>query len=167
MNSKERAAREILILGVLSGYPTIADKVGQSMVDAFVEATADYAVEALRAACRDFQQHDVPDHNFDFPLNAPQLAKRTAMWDGIIRRQADKGQGLAVGSRGVVSYPIGASPPEGYVPLGPMRVDFGHGAIDMSAMSHEEKEAVLRSQGRVAIEGKPEVTARLQRVTDK
>lgn len=46
----------------------------------------------------------------------------------------------------LVPYPLGEQPPEGMVALGPVKVNFGQGTIDMSEMSPAEKEEVLRTK---------------------
>lgn len=139
MNNRERQAREALILNLLSGFLSIADRITTEALGAYVSATADYSVDALKAACGDFQRAEVPGWNPNFVLTAPQLAERARMWHGLLNRVAGKDK--------LTSYPIGAPLPPGKEPLGPLKVDFGNGMIDMSSMSYAEKEAVLAAKG--------------------
>lgn len=142
MNNRERLARKAAIVNLLACYPALADKVGEDHVNAYLLATAEYPVEALAAACDDFMRGKVPGHNPAFAPTAPELAVRADLQkhaQGVIARRL-----AGVPARdGIVSYPIGGKPPEGFVPLGPIKADFGEGMVDMSAMSPAEKEALM------------------------
>lgn len=145
MTKRDQQAREARLLALFSGFPSFADKVTAEMLDTYLQAVGPYATEIVDRAIADFISQDVPGYNPAFPPTAPMLAGRCQVWMGIVEKT---GRRLEDRQRGdLVSYPMGEPPPKGYTPLGPIKVNFGHGAIDMSEMTHEEKEAVMRAKG--------------------
>ena len=140
MNAKERHAREALILNLLDGYLSLAGRVTAGHINSFLSATEDYTVEALQAACRDFQRGDVPGYDPAYPLTAPQLARRCETWEVALRRLNGQRE-----PDGIVAYPIGALPPAGTTPLGPIKLEIDGRIRDVSALTHEQKEEVMRT----------------------
>lgn len=136
MNTSEELARKTLILGLLEGYLTLASSITEGTVDSFLSATSGYSISALRAACERYSTGDVDGHDRRFPPNAGELAAMARMFDDIEKRRAAPAEAL-------VAYPIGAEPPAGYVPLGPLEIDHGYGRINLRGLDHPTKEFVM------------------------
>lgn len=139
----ERDAKEIQILRLIDGWPSA--KLTDSQIDIYLDAVEGCSVEAVVRSVSQFITGKVSRNNSYLPV-AAELAANAAVWDEAIATvTADR----AIGSLpSLYTYAIGDAPPDGMVPLGPTKVDFGHGLpIDMRNMSHAEKEAVLISKG--------------------
>lgn len=134
MSKGNRDAKEASILTLLEGYRS--SQVTDEFIEACCRAAEPYSVEAVARACQRFADGDVPGHNSAFLFHAAQLAEQCRFFDDMLSRQADAGEQL-------VSYPIGALPPPGTVPLGPLDADFGHGRINMRKLSPADKEFVM------------------------
>ena len=140
MTTRDNMAKEASILRMLAGYPSLAGKVTRATIDAYLIAVEDFhpgAVEAGARAClKDRIKTD--DGKTSYGPSAQGLSRAAAIYQTLYdNRRRDN----------YVSYPIGGQPPAPMVPLGPTSVDFGFGPIDMSQMTHAEKERVLESKG--------------------
>lgn len=137
MNSNELAI-ESLVIEALSGYGSASD-LSEPNINSYVSCLAEFNVEAVAHAVRQFRMGQVEGHNNAFPPSAPALAKLTAIYNDVLLRIS-----VAKESKRLVAYPMGAEPPAGTVPLGPLEVDFGQGKIDMRNMAPAEKEFVMK-----------------------
>lgn len=138
MPMEELLAREAMILTLLRGYPSLASSISRGTIESYIIAVADYSSTALADACDRFRIGDVDGYDRRFPPNTAELATMARMYDTIEKREA------GVPAEKLKVYPIGAPVPDGYVPLGPIEVDAGHGRIDMRGLSHADKEFVLQ-----------------------
>ena len=73
-----------------------------------------------------------------FAPTPAQLSRWCEKADVVADFVANRGKGEKL-----VTYALGAEPPEGHVPLGPTVINFGYGDVDLSGLSHAEKERVL------------------------
>ncbi len=162
MHSKsEILARKAMILGLFGAYPSMQSARPETL-DAYMVATDDFLSEALARACTRFIRGEVPDHSNAFMPTGPELAAQCRVFDGVLRSiEASK----EAPRYKLVPYPIGGEPPPPAVALGPTKVDFGSGMIDMTDMSPAEKEAVLRDKGVPSI-GAAAVLPKLKRMGD-
>ncbi len=140
MNSNELAI-ESLVIEALSGYGSATD-LSEANINSYVSRLAEFNVEAVAYAVRQFGMGQVEGHNNAFPPTAPELAKLTAVYNDVLVRVAkakDQRERL-------VAYPMGGEPPPGMVPLGPLEVDFGQGRIDMRNLSPADKSYVMTNK---------------------
>lgn len=141
MNSKDRHAREALILNLIAGYPSLAGRASTALIDAFIGATEDEPIEALKVACTDFARGEVPGHDPAYPLTAPQLAQRTRFIADLHRRLKPKD---ARQRPLIVAYAVGQTPPEGYEPLGPIKMEIEGIMRDTSDWTPAEKDEAMK-----------------------
>lgn len=128
--------RKQIIGTMLAGFPGQSN-ITAATVMAYLLAVEHCSDEAIASACMAYLRHQVADHDYQFAPTAAQLGHTASMFEP---READPDLG------DLIAYPIGADVPEGAVPLGPTSVDFGYGRIDMSRMSHAEKEETMRTK---------------------
>jgi hypothetical protein len=135
----EWQAREALILDMLAGFPS-AQGLSQDAVDAYTRLAAAYSLEAVKQACDEFATGVLPV-DAHYPPSAAEFVSRVRFVHEVVtKRQDDRPR--------EVKYPIGGQPPAGYVPLGPISVDFGNGPIvNMRHMHPAQKEEVMRRHG--------------------
>ena len=134
----ERDAKEILVLRLIDGWHSA--KLTDSQIDAYLDELEGYSVEAVERSVSQFISGKVSRNNSYLPVVA-ELSANAAAWHEAIAT-------VTAALPSLSAYAIGDALPDGMVPLGPMKVDFGHGLpIDMRNMSHAEKEAVLISKG--------------------
>lgn len=147
MTQQDRDAKDLqlqsLFAGFLSSNPTDAT------YETYLDALAEISVEAVRRAVAEFTDGSLKrDHRF--APNSSEFAERARLLDAAIaaaNRQLQKAFEPTPARPAITRYPIGAEPPDGYKPLGPTRINFGGADIDMSNMSHAEKEAVIENKG--------------------
>lgn len=138
--SKDRMAREALILGMLAGWASSQSSVTEGTLDAFVMAVDGLPIEALQHACKRFASGQVPNRNNAFMPSSAELAEQTRLFADVL------GQLSGSRSEKLLAVPIGEPIPVGYSPLGPISVDFGQGSIDMRDLTAAEKEEVFRTK---------------------
>lgn len=125
---------------MLSGWVNTQSKITAATVKAYLQAVLDQPLDALREACREFGSGTLArDHGF--PPSAAELADRTRFVAGILARCKPKPEDE------MVTYRLGEEPPPGFIALGPVTVDFGHGPIDMRDMHPREKQEVIARKG--------------------
>lgn len=110
MNVREQGKALEAIATMLAGFPSAQSGIGEATAMAYLRAVDHCAVLAIEAACTAFLRGQVAGHNPDFPPTAPRLAALAAALGEAARA-------LSEGTR-LISYPIGAAPPAGTVPLG-------------------------------------------------
>ncbi len=131
-----------MLLKFLDGFPSSA-RLTSGQIDAYLEALAEFRYDALTHALRRFREEDVEDYNASYVPTVPQLIKQVKLFDTVLRRiDADR-----AARPKLVVYPIGGEPPPRAVPLGPIKVDFGNGPIDLSKNTPEEIDEVFRLRG--------------------
>ena len=128
---------ERLILRLFASFPNLASTATVATRDAYAAAVSTFSVEAVKRACERFSTGDVEGVDRHYGPSAAELAAMARMFQQIKDRQD-------VPAERLISVPIGRPMPEGYVPLGPIEVDFGHGRIDMRQLDHQAKEFVLK-----------------------
>lgn len=97
------------------------------------------SLEAVRLACDDFASGRIEGRDKRWVPSGAEFAERVRLMDVAIARR----DGTALPAEPLTVYRIGAEPPAGFVPLGPLEIDHGHGRIDMRRLSHADKEFVL------------------------
>lgn len=130
---------ERLILRLFASFPNLASTATAATRDAYVAAVSAFSVESVKRACERFATGDVEGVDRHYGPSAAELASMARMFQSIRDRQDAPAEH-------VISVPIGRPLPPGYVPLGPIEVDFGHGRIDMRKLDHKAKEFVLKHQ---------------------
>ena len=135
------AARESLILKLMNGFPGSHSGITAGVIDAYVEATMDCSLEAIQRSVEQYRSGRVEEHHGNYAPSSADFAKNCRMWMSALAVLAGAGTGPKL-----ITYPIGAEPPPPSVPLGPSKIDFGDGMIDMTTMSPAEKaDALLQS----------------------
>ena len=124
----DRLAKESMVLRLFQRFPSLASKDQSSinmLVSGYTDGLAEYSVEAVTRACRDFAQGAVEGYNIEYPPTGPQMAARARLWHQALRPKEDS--------------------PRLYNGL--LSVDFGDGRIDLRGMTAEQQDAVLRNKG--------------------
>lgn len=133
-------AKRALILTMLEAFPSGAYTAGTPT--AYADTVEDCSGEAVGLACADFAAGRVPERDQRWAPTAAEFAERARLMDRAIARR----DGTAPAIEETKVYRIGESPPEGYVPLGPIEADFGHGRLNLRGLTHAQKEEALRTQ---------------------
>lgn len=121
--------------------------VSDGVIDTYVLSVRDFSAASVHKAAMDFIDATL-DRNHGFRPTAPEFAARAR-----VHHQAEqfvKGRSEPK----LVRFPLGKLP-DNVIPLGPTRVDFGQGSINMEGMSCAEKEAILANKGRLPDKAKP------------
>lgn len=148
----EALAKEALILSLFRGYLYLIGKVSAASTKSYLDALETVPLGAVKQAVERILSPNGPEQWRTYAPSAPDLAAYAALFD----RPGPTGEG-----DGLISYRMGELPPPGYVPLGPIDVDFGHGRINMRGLSHAQKEAIMQNKG------EPSIAIGNQRVTPK
>lgn len=121
----------------------------------------DCSEEAIARSVEQYTSGRVEEHRGAYAPSTGDFARNVRMWGQALAVLA----GAQIRDRLVV-YPMGALPPPPAVPLGPIKVDFGQGTIDLTGLSYAEKEAIIENKGRVSV---PAATSspQLRRLGDK
>lgn len=130
-------AKRALILGMLEAWPS--GNVTSGTDAAYASAVENESREAVKVACAEFAAGTL-DRDHRFAPTGAEFAQRVRLIETAIAYR-DR---TAPPAPKLVSYPIGGEPPPGYVPLGPLEADFGHGRIDMRGLDHRTKEYILQ-----------------------
>lgn len=130
-----------LVVMLLEGFPSSANTTTDAVVNAYATALTGIELQYIKLACGRFIRGHVERQNHSFAPSAAEMSREAQRLQADAQRAAQKGDGLTV-------YRIGAEPPEGTVPLGPTKVDYGDGPIDMSWMTPDQKRRVITSRGR-------------------
>lgn len=148
MTQQERDAKDLQLQALFAGY--LSSNPTDATYETYLDALDGISVEAVRRAVAEFTDGSLKrDHRF--APNSSEFAARARLLGEAIEvatRQLQKAFEPVPERPAIVRYPMGAEPPDGYKPLGPVRVNFGQGGdIDMSNMSHAEKESVMQNKG--------------------
>lgn len=127
---------------LMRGFPSSQSQITEGNISAYLDATSGCSMDALERSVQQFLSGKVEGHNNSFMPTAAELATNARQWDyalGMVSadRQLER----------VVSYPIGAKPPDGLVPGGILTADFGEGPIDMTKLTYAEQEEAFRTKG--------------------
>lgn len=138
------------------GFPSSAFSVTDATIDAYAVALNGIGLEYVRAACGRFIRGEVERFEHSKVPSAAELtreasrlqwAAKSALARDPVIKQVPEGFKTTSDGR-LLIVPMGKPLPAGYAPLGPLKMDFGMGPIDMSWMNPEEKRRVLSSNGR-------------------
>lgn len=130
-----------MIIRMMWGFPSSSGKVTDRNIEAYLAAVEDCSADAVSRACADYAAGRVEGQDLAFMPSAASLAARARTWDSAIAKlTADRA--IAEASR-PVSYRLGAAPPDGMVPLGPTKIDFGQGSIDMTIYTAAQQAWVI------------------------
>lgn len=139
MTNKDRLAREAIIQRLIAGWPSWALRATQGHIDAFVDASADYSLEALRKAQERFHSPDgVPGRDRNSWPSASEFAAQARLFEprtAVEQRARPE----------IIAYPRGALPPAGYEPLGPIKLEVRGRTVDVSRLTHRQKLEVMRT----------------------
>lgn len=153
--------KEAAILKMLGFFGSQAARMSDEEISNYLDAVEDVSLDAVERSCRQFREGRV-ERNNSFVPTPVELAINARQWDyAIATVTADRE--LAKLSR-VVVYPIGGKPPPPAQPLGPIKLEVGGAVRDVSRMTFEQKEEVMRT-GRMPDEA-PAVVARLRKMTE-
>lgn len=147
-------AREVLILEMLAGF---GSNVANPTIDAMVRVCLPFQIEAVQQACERFTNKEVDGHDYRFPPNAPQLVDQVRLLDRVLNRIAGRR------GTGLIPYRMGESPPEGTVPLGPVKIEVDGRIRDVSHLTHAEKEEILLT-GKMPSEEQKSIAPALKRM---
>lgn len=150
----EQHAKEAALLTTLGGFPFLAGRMDRALIDAYLAALSEFSAEAVALACRRFSDCDVPGWDPSRPPSAAQIVQQARLFTNLAEYKERPR---------LVAVPIGKPLPDGMRTLGPLSVNFGHGNIDMSGMTPDEKEEVLRLGRRPDADGK-QLVPHLKRV---
>jgi hypothetical protein len=132
----------VQIVKLMRGFPSSQSQITEGNVDAYLDAVMDCSLDAVTRSVTQFLSGKVDGRNNGFLPTAPELSANARQWDYALSmvsadRHVEK----------LVSYPMGALPPPPLVPLGPIKIDFGEGMIDMTGMNAAEKAVIMESKG--------------------
>lgn len=121
---------------------------GTEAIEAYAVALGPYSVDAAKKACLRFSDPAYPRKDAHWHPSAVEVAAVARIYDSA--QPTGEGDGL-------ISYPIGALPPPGYVALGPLEGNWGYGRINMRDMSPRQKEIAMevRKPQRLTNERRP------------
>jgi hypothetical protein len=136
-----------LLSRLFSAFPTAARADDMLSARTYLEALEGYSVEAIERSVEQFIRGKVQSHDGRFAPSAAELARNVGQWQDAIR--------VVEAAR---NPPLMAS--------GILKVDFGDGVIDMTRLSLEEQNEVLRT-GKAPALTMAGLNLRFQRVTDK
>lgn len=159
--SMDSDGKEAAILKMLGFFGSQAYRLTDEEIGNYVEAVADVSLDAVERSCRQFREGRV-ERNNSFVPTPVELAMNTRQWDYAIAT-VTASQELRKLER-VVVYKIGEQPPPPAVPLGPIKLEVGGVVRDVSHLTFEQKEEVMRT-GRMPDEA-PAVGARLRKMGD-
>lgn len=130
-------------------YPSQNGQSGESAIRGYLMAIDGCSFAAVREVVRRIIRGEQTGFDNKFAPTSGQFGTWCRRADDVNETLAGRGV-----SSGLRSYPVGELPPPGTEPLGPLRVNFGAGNIDLSRMAHDEKEAILRNKGLPKSDGK-------------
>ena len=125
-----------------------SSRLSDDQVSAYIESVEDCSAQAVERSCKQYRAGRVEGQSTAFAPNAVQLGINARQWDSAIA-QVTTDRALVAAQKMTV-YAIGTEPPAPLEALGPVKVDFGGGVIDMTNMTLAEKEEVLKNKGRLA-----------------
>lgn len=129
---------------LFSAFPTAARADEMLAARTYLEALDGYGVEAIRRSVEQFVTGRVESHDGRFAPSAAELARNVRQWHDALKVVEE-----------AKNPPLLAS--------GILSVDFGQGRIDMTKLSIEEQNEVLRTGKAPAVTIGP-ATVRLQRM---
>lgn len=132
-------AKEAAILTMLNRWGSQASRLTDKQLRTYLDAVEEMSLEAVEASCREFREGLVERNNEFMPIPV-ELTINTRRYDRIA---ADHDARREMGR--IVSYPIGAKPPEGFQPLGPTKLEINGRMTDVSHLTFEEKEIAIKT----------------------
>ena len=98
---------------MLQGFPNVQSGITAETVAAYLTAVEDIDLEPVQMACRAFSKGLIAKFNYDFAPTAPRLASEARKFEQALNTLAE-----VRSAPKLVSYPIGGTPPEGFVAVG-------------------------------------------------
>lgn len=145
---KATAAKAIGLLGRLfSAFPTASRADEALAARTYVQALDGFSIEAIEKSVDQFITGRVESHDGRFAPSAAELSRNVRQWHEAIAFVNDVRNAKPLAS-GILS------------------VDFGHGVIDMTKLSREQQDEVLRTGFAPRVQIGP-ATVRLQRMGEK
>jgi len=133
---------------LFSAFPTASRSDELLAAQTYLGVLEDYSAEAVERSVKQFVTGKVSTHDGRFVPSAAELARNVREWDDVLRYIEAKR----------------LAPP---LASGILSVDFGHGMIDMTKLSLDEQDMVLRT-GRAPDDlAIGHLTARLQRMGER
>lgn len=132
---------------LFSAFPTAQRSDEMLAARTYLDVLDGSSVEAVERSVRQFVTGNVSTHDGRFAPSAAELSRNVRQWDDAIRQVEERRTAPALAS-------------------GIMSVDFGHGLIDMTKLTVEQQDTVLRT-------GKPPqvtlgpATVKIQRMSDR
>lgn len=136
--TEDHLARKTAILNLFLLFPS-SQGLGTEAVNAYAVELGGYAPATVKRACERIREPDYPrEGGKHWHPSAAELAEVCELIEPRSSGPAMK----------LVSYPIGGQPPEGFVPLGPTKVDYGRGSVNLMALPHDVRERVHAGKGK-------------------
>ena len=132
---------------LFSAFPTAARANETLSAQTYVSVLDGFSIEAIARSVEQFVTGRVETHDGRFAPSAPELARNVRQWNDAIRSVEAARNAPALAS-------------------GILRVDYGHGPIDMTKLSKAEQDEVLRT-GRAPDVKLGPATVKLQRMGEK
>ena len=136
-------AKKAAILSMMHGFPSSQGQITEATLGAYLSAVESASPDAVTRSCGQFLAGKVADHNNSFMPTAAELSANARAWDEAIAKVTADREMAKLGK--LVSYPIGTLPAPPLEPLGPTKLEIGGVMTDISHLSHDEKEEVLKT----------------------
>jgi hypothetical protein len=157
MNKNERQAREAMILDLIALYPYLAQKADRALTNAYIEASADSGLEAVRQAVHRFRMNQVVGHPPDREPSAPKFGDVARRIDAGLQIASERARRLPLppAPKGTTRLPSGALAvpvgvpfdwENGILPDGDT-INYGRGTIALGGLTRAEAELVDRCKG--------------------
>lgn len=143
----------------MEGFPASASSITDATVTAYAIALNGIEIEHVQMACGRFIRGQIERFDHNRAPSAAELTREAERLQDEARRKLGydtahpviqsppEGYRLTKDKRNII-VPAGQPMPAGYATIGPLKANFGHGEIDMSWMTPEQKRRVLASNGR-------------------
>lgn len=132
---------------LFSAFPIVSRNDEMTALQTYFSVLEDYSLEAIGRSVRQFITGNVSSHDGRFAPSAAELARNARQWDEALKQvEAAK-----------------LAPP---LASGILSVDFGNGKIDMTKLTLEQQDTVLRT-GKAPHATLGPTTVKLQRMSDQ
>lgn len=132
---------------LFSAFPTAQRTDDHLAAQTYLTVLDGFTIEAIQRSVNQFISGNVASHDGRFAPSAAELARNVKQWDDVIRTREARL----------------AAPP---LASGILSVDFGHGLIDMTKLTLDEQDYVLRTGRAPNVQIGP-ATVKIQRMSER